>query len=173
MKLLSAIRNTRSGFTLIELLLYVVLSGIILSAVAYLSIMLLESRIRNQAVSEVEQQGLYAVEIIADAIRNSEGVNSPAQGGTATSLSLNVFNAANDPTIFDVATGTLRMTEGATAAVPLTSGRVIASGLRIDNLSKTATPGTIRVEFTLNHLNAVGRPEYEYGRTFSAAASRR
>ena len=46
------------GFTLIELLLYVSIASTVLLASTVFFHMLLESRVKNQTISEVEQQGL-------------------------------------------------------------------------------------------------------------------
>lgn len=165
--------SSRSGFTLIELLLYVgIASSILLISTLFLQT-LLESRVKNQTIAEVEQQGLQVMQIITQTIRNAENITSPAIGASAASLVLDVAPAGDDPTVFDVSAGTIRITEGVGLPISLTNSRVMVSSLVFQNLSRANTPGVLRVSFTLNHVNLGGRREYEFSKTFYAGGSLR
>lgn len=165
--------QTNSGFTLIELLLYVAVSSVIILITSLFLFTLLESRIKNQTIAEVEQQGLAVMQLITQTARNAEAITSPAQGVSSTSLTLNVIITANDPTVFDLAGGVIRIKEGAGSAVSLTNSRVAASGLTFYNLSRASTPGTIRIQFTLTHINPDRRNEYNFAKTFIGSAALR
>ncbi|MEK7608461.1 MAG: prepilin-type N-terminal cleavage/methylation domain-containing protein [Patescibacteria group bacterium] len=141
-----------SGFTLIELLLYVSLSGIILLSTSIFLTSLLEARVKNQTIATVEQEGAQVMEAINQAVRNATAINSPATGMSATSLSINTTIPANNPTIFDLSSGTIKIQEGAGPAVSLTSNRSIVSGLNFQNLTKPFTSGNIRTLFILTHI---------------------
>ena len=166
-------RQTNAGFTLIELLLYVSLSAVILLAVSAFLAMLLQSRIKNQTVAEVEQQGLQVMQLITQTARNAENITLPVQGASATSLTLDVATGVNDPTVVNLAGGAIRITEGTGSPVPLTNSRVTASGLTFQNLSRSATPGVVRIQFTLTHVNPEGRNEYDFSKIFYGSASLR
>src|SRR4030042_2610598 len=115
----SALRHSHAGFTLVELLLYVsIIGAVILSMAGFLSL-LMQSRVKNQTISEVEQQGVQVMQIITQTSRNAASLNSPTQGQTASSLSL-------DATVFDLSSGTIRITEGG-SPISLTNSRVTAS----------------------------------------------
>lgn len=165
--------STQKGFTLIELLLYVSISAILLLVISLFLQMLLESRIKNQAIAEVEQQGLQVMQLITQTTRNADTINSPAQGASASSLSINTYTPVNNPTIFDLAGGLIRITEGGGSAVSLTNSRVTASGLTFQNLSRSGTPGTVRIQFTITHVNPEGRNEYSFTKTFTGSATLR
>ncbi len=165
--------QTHSGFTLVELLLYVSITAIILLATSGFLFMLLEARIKNQTIAEVEQQGLQVMQLITQTARNAEAVTSPAVGTSASSLTLDVVTVVSDPTVFDLASGVIRITEGAGSAVALTNSRVTASALTFQNLSRPSTPGTVRISFTLTHVNPTGRNEYNFSKTFYASATLR
>jgi Tfp pilus assembly protein PilW len=167
------IAQNPKGFTLIELLLYVSITSLLLTAVSFFLATLLEARIKNQTIAEVEQQGLQVVQMMTQAIRNASAVNAPAQGVSGASLSVGSYTPALDPTIFDLSGGVLRMKEGAGAAIDLTNSRVVASGVTFSNLSRTGTPGTVRIQFTLTHVNSDNRNIYDFSKTFTAAASLR
>lgn len=165
--------GSQSGFTFVELLLYVAIAGfLLLSASLFLST-LLESRIKNQTIAEVEGQGLAVLQTLTQAIRNADTINSPSSGASASVLSINTIVSGNNPTVLDLASGALRIKEGSALAVALTNTRVAVSALTFQNLSRAATPGTIRVQFTLTAVNPSGRNEYSFSKTFTASATLR
>lgn len=170
MKLLLEKRN---GFTLIELLLYVSVSSSVLLLSTFFLGSLLESRIKNQTIAEVYGQGAYVTQVITQAIRNAEEINSPTEGEDEPSLLITVSDAAKDPTVFDIVDGAIRVTEGVGEPIALTSSQVTASFLSFQNLSLAETPGIIRVSFILTHVNVGGRKEYDFSKTFYASASLR
>ena len=161
----------RRGFTLIELMLYVSLSSILLLSVSAFISASLELRVKNLAVSKVEQEGTRAMNMIAQTMRNAEGINSPLAGAIASTASIDVVSAGSDPTVFDLSGGAIRMAEGAGSAIALTSNRVSVSGLAFSNLTKTGTDGNMRIEFTVSYINASGRNEFDYSKTFRDSAS--
>ena len=173
MKNLQSKLKNKNGFTLIELLLYVAISGVILLITSLFLQTLLESRIKNQTIAEVEQQGLQVMQIITQTLRNADAINSPAQGASAATLSINTYTGANNPTVFDLGSGAIRIKEGVGAVIPLTNSRIVASALDFQNFSRADTPDTIRISFTLTHINPEGRSEYNFSKIFYGSASLR
>ena len=165
--------NIKNGFTLIELLLYVSIASIMLLAISIFLSTLLESRIKNQAIAEIEQQGIQVMQLIAQTLRNADTINSPATGANASSISINTYTGANNPTVFDLSSGGIRIAEGAGSAVLLTNARVTASDLNFQNLSRASTPGIVRISLTLTQVNPSGRNEYDFSKTFIGSASLR
>jgi len=163
--------NKSQAFTLIELLLYIGILVVIISGTSTFLFITLESQTKNQTIAEVEQQGAQLMQIITQNIRNADGINLPVSGSNAPSLSISTIQAATNPTIFDLSSGTVRIKEGASAVIPLTSSKVIISGLTFYNLSRASTPGTIRVEFTISRVNNSGRNEYDFSKTFRGSAT--
>ena len=162
-----------NGFTLIELLLYVAIAALVLLAASLFLASVLESRVKNQTIAEVEQQGFEVMQRVRQIVRNAEAITSPAQGASAAALSVTTTIAGNNPTIFDLSSGAIRMKEGAAPVISLTNARVIASALTFQNLSRTGTPGTIRVQLTLTHTNSEGRSEYAFTKIFTGSATLR
>lgn len=162
-----------AGFTILELLLYIgIASTVLLSASIFLSLTL-EARVKNAALSEVEGQGVFLADLMGQTVRNSTGISAPSIGTTGSSLSVTTVSGATSPTVFSVASGALRVTEGAGAAVSLTNSRVAVSGLSISNLSRSGTPGTVRVSFTITYNNPSGRNEFDVSKTFTFSATRK
>ena len=153
--------SNSNAFTLIELILYIGIASILLVTISSFLFILLESRVKNQTIAEVEQQGIQAMQI----------VNSPTQGTSGSTLSLDVITAGNDPTVFDLSSNTLQITEGSGGAVSITNSRIIVSDLTFRNLSYSNAQGAIKIEFTLTHINPEGRQEYGYSKTFYGSAS--
>lgn len=165
--------NIQSGFTLVELVLYISITSVMILVISVFLSTLLESRIKNKTIAEVESQGARVMQLITQTARNAEAITSPALGASASSLTLDVVTVASDPAIFDLSSGVIRIKEGTGLAVALTNSRITASGLSFSNLSRASTPGTIRMTFTLSHVNTSGRNEYEYTKTFYGSASLR
>lgn len=166
--------NNNRGFTLIELLLYIAIVSVVVFVIAGLITSVLQSRVKNQTVADVEQEGAYVMQLITQTVRNATAVNSPAIGASSASLSVNVTSAPSSPTVFDSSAGVLRITEGAGSPVSLTSSHVTVSSLLFKNLSVAALPqGSIRISFTITHVNTSGRNEFTYSKTFTGAADLR
>ncbi len=163
----------RAGFTLVELLLYVGISSTLLLVTSLFLGMLLQARVKNQTINEVEGQGAQAMQIITQTLRNAQNITSPSTGASATALTLNVADVAKDPTIFDLSSGSIRIKEGAGAYIPLTNSHITASALTFQNLSRASTPGVVRISFTLTYVNPEGRNEYDFSKTFYGSASLR
>lgn len=160
------ISHNQNGFTLVELLLYISIVGAIVLSIAGFLSLLMQSRVKNQTIAEVEQQGVQVMQIITQTGRNAAAINSPSTGSSASSLSV-------DTTVFDLSGDAIRIIEGAGSPITLTNSRVAASSLTFINLSRTGTPGIIKIQFTLTHVNSEGRQEYNFNKTFYGSATLR
>jgi Tfp pilus assembly protein PilW len=163
----------QKGFTLVEVLLYLTIAGTMFFVISLFLFTLLEARVKQQTISEVEQQGQQVMQLITRTIRNAQAVTAPLAGTSASSISIHVTEPTDSPTVVDISGATIRMFEGAGPAIPLTNDRIVASGLTFENLTQNDTPGSIRIQFTLSHENPEGRNEYTYQKTFYATASLR
>ena len=161
------------GFTLVEILLYIAISATLISVVSVFILTSLQSRVKNQVIAEVNSEGVFVSQMISQLIRNAETINSPSTGTSSASLSLNVNDAALDPAVFDLSSSRIRLIEGVSASINLTSSRIIVSNLTFQNLSRSNTPGLIKFSFTLTYINSSGRNEYDFSKTFYATASLR
>lgn len=162
-------RRHQTGFTLIELLLYIALVGLLLSAVTGFFVTTIEARAKNQSITEVNEQGHYAMEQLTAAVRNATSITSPAAGTSSAGYTVVVPTASLSPTIASVTSGVLQIKEGAAAAVPLTNSKVQVSSLTVTNRSRSGTTGLLQISFTLSRVNDTGRNEYDYQRTFTTS----
>jgi len=167
---ISNLKNNRRGFTLIELLLYTVIAAGLLLAITAMIALLTQSRVKNQTINMVEQQGAQILQLLSQEIRNSVVVISPTNESGGTTLQLQDFSGQN--ITFDISSNTLRETKlGQT--VTLSSNSLLVSDLQFLNLTPDNTHNSIKINFTLSYNNIAGRTEYNYSQTFYGTATLR
>lgn len=159
------------GFTLIEFLIYIGIVGIVLVVASAVGFNVLFGKAKLGAIEEVSQNARFSIEYIAERVRNAQAVNSPSIGTTASSLSLQMADSSKNPTIFDISGGVVRIKEGAGATVGITSSEVVVTNIQFSNISYAFTPGTVRVEMTVQYNNPSARKEYEFQKTFYTTAN--
>lgn len=168
-------RHTSKGYTLIELLLYMSLLGSLLLGISLFFVTSTTARVKNQTVAEVDRQGELIMDAITRTIRNADSITSPSTGATASSLTLAVPTTSLTPTVFSSPAGTLQMTEAGGSAVALHNDKVevLAANLSFKNLSRSGTPGVVRISFVISRKNPNNRNEYSYQKTFTGTAALR
>ena len=168
-----AILENKNGFTLMEIVVYIGLSTIILLVVIGQQMMFLQMSVKHQTMTEVEQQGEFVMHLMTQTLRNADAINSPSVGSSASVLSIDVFDAIDDPTVFDVSGGQIRIAQGGDAAVNMTSDLLSVSSFTVENHSRPDTPGVVQIQFTLSRINTGGTIPYTYEKTFYGTASLR
>lgn len=164
------ISNNNRGFTLIELLLYTVIATGLLLAITAMIALLSQSRIKNQTISAVEQQGVQILQILTQEIRNSKLIVVPSNGNNGTTLQLQ--NNLGQDIIFDLASTTLRRTIS-NQTIALSSNNINVNNLQFINLSPDNQHNSIKINFTLNYNNTASRIEYNYSQNFYDTATLR
>jgi type II secretory pathway pseudopilin PulG len=164
-------KNIR-GFTLVEMVLYVSVCAIILLSLSTFLSFLLSSRVKSQAINEVNQQGFQVMNLIAGTIRNGRSIQTPAIGTSSSTLSLTTAYPLLNPTIFSLSSTTLTIKEGSSNPIALTNSRIMVSSLLFQNVSSASTTEkVIRFSFVIDYINPQGRAEYSYAKTFSGSAT--
>ncbi len=157
----------KKGFTLIEVLLYVAIVGGILTLISVFLMTLLESRIKNDTISEVEYQGLQVMHVITQSIRNADVVSNPLKGETDSILDIN-----NGDINFYLENGVIYI-EKDSQETELTNNRVVVTNLLFENLGLNNAPDSVRISFVLSYNNIEGRNEYSFYKEFIGSASLR
>lgn len=130
-------QSTRPGFSLLEMILFFGIVSIIIGTVISISISTEEARIRQKAMSEVEQRGTQIVETMTKSIRRSEQVLMPALNTTGSMLALQMTVNGEFPTMFaKTQTGNLLLIQKTTVS-QLLSPRVTVSNLQFRNVNGT------------------------------------
>lgn len=161
------------GFTLVETLIYVAIFAMLVGGIATFASNVQSSRLRSVLWFEVNGQGNSIIRTITQSIRNSESINSPAQGNNGSSLSLSMTSPSADPTAFSLTGDTLYITEGGGSPVALSNNKVKVSNLTFSNLSRSTTPGVVQVRFTLSNAAIAGFAEDVYSVDFYGSAALR
>lgn len=156
----------QKGFTFIEFLLYIGIVGVVLTVAGAIGLNVLFGKAKLIAIEEVSQNARFTMEKITESIRSAQQINSPTQGATSSTLSLQMADAAKNPTVFTLASGILQIQESTGAVVDLTSSEVVVSALQFSNISYPNTPGAVRIEMTLQFTNPENRQEYRFEETF-------
>jgi prepilin-type N-terminal cleavage/methylation domain-containing protein len=158
------------GFTLVELLIYIAIIGVLLVSMVGFLWTIVSGNIKETAYQEVQQNGRSTLTKITQEIKKATGVINPSPGFSASSLSLSMADPNLNPTIFNLIDGKLRITQRANSYY-LTSDQVIVSNLQFTNLSYEDTPGTIRIEMTLERINPANRTEYQASLSLNSTVS--
>ncbi len=165
------IRFNQNGFTLVETILYMAIVATLLLAVSFLFAQVLESRTKHQSIAEVEEQGAFVMNAIIREIKNSEGVNFPTPGTSASQLSLQESAPENNPIIFDANNGSVTESVGANNSVSLLAPNVFVSRAVFTNLAASSSPANIRVELTLKYSGGNSQSQYTYEAQFEDSAT--
>jgi len=123
--------KAQEAFTLIESILYLAIAVTMMVAIAAFLTFILQARLKYVAISEVEQQGSFAMGVLAQNLRY--GLNGPA--------------------VFAVSNGVLTETIGGSAGYNLTSPQVQVSNFQLTDLTPLGAPTVTRVQFTLSSNN--------------------
>jgi len=150
----------KRAFTLIELLVYMAILSLVLISITSFFLNTVSSNIKESSYQGVQQNGRFAMAKITQETKKAIGINSPAPGSSSNSLSLVMSDSNLNPTVFNLSGGKLRITQGSVAPVELTADQVVVSSLQFTNLSYTGTPGTIRVEMSIENQNPANKTEY-------------
>lgn len=170
---INKIRIDKKGFTMIEMLLYLGLITMILVAVSAFFSVLMEARIKNQTIVEVDSQGVQIMQAITQAARNSNEINSPARGSAATALSLASEDSSKNSTIIGLNGQNVYIQEGSQGQVLLNNSQVKISNFSFANFSRANTNGIVSVSFTVTYNNSTGKNEYDFSKTFYGSAALR
>jgi Tfp pilus assembly protein PilW len=156
----------KKGISLVETLIYISIFSIFILSVTTFMSSLSSSRLHNQIVLEVNDQGARVMKTITQTLRNASQVNSPTIGNTALNLNLVTYTSIKNPTIFSENNGVIYMKEGSGAEIALTNNKVIASDLIFSNLSRPSTPNIIKISFKLSSISTTTSPGGAYSFTF-------
>lgn len=158
--------NDKKGFTLVETLIYIAIIGTAVTSFVVFAISIGEPRNKTYATQEVQANMRTAVDLISQRVRAATGVNTGAStfGSDPGVLSLAMADSTKNPTLIDLTAddGILRITEGVSSAVPITSTEVQVTNLVFTNLTPSGERESIRIEMTMEYNNSSGDVEFDY-----------
>ncbi len=161
----------RNGFALTDVLLYVVISSFLLVTVVSFTNVIIEARVKNTVIAEVEQQGVHILRTVWRESRGAEEVIEPIPGQSGNILTLRVDGSIVSFS-FDNSSGSLVRVEGG-ESTPLVGESIELSDFSFSNLGTSSTPASVRVEFLAAYRSESVREIYDYSRFFTATATLR
>lgn len=161
------IKNAK-GFTLIEVLLYTGIVGIVLASLVGFGWNMMGIGVKTAAHSDAMSNARFVAEKLSffireatdiDAANSNFGVNMATTSGSKVTLR---GVAPNDPIVFDVSGGTLRVRQGASAPVSLTSSNISVNSIVFTNASSAdGKTKNIGFDIQLETVSEGNRFEYE------------
>jgi len=159
--------STQKGFTLLEFVIYITLVvGILVTATTF-AWNIVNSRTKAFAIQEVQQNGRFIMNKIAQEVRGAQDITTPVIGVPGDTLEVVVRDVAKDPIIFSLSDGKLSMSAAGGTTYNLHSGAITVSALQFTNVSSTDDASrNVQVQVTLEYKNPENRSEREFSETF-------
>lgn len=140
----------KHGFTLIEILIYCALIALLLTATLGIAYEFLQSSAATKSRVILAEQQQFLRQKIEWVVRGSSAINAPSVGSSASTLSVNKTNSAENPFVIDTVSGVVRLQTASQVALPITDPAVTVSGLTFTTYAFSATTkNTVRVRATL------------------------
>lgn len=148
--------HNRAGFTLVEMLMTATLLAIVGGLAIGFFLSTLEARTKAQNRIEVQENARLALNRVAYEVRRARGVETTTDFGvnlaavSGATLDLDMPDAGDDPTTFDVVDGVLRVTRGVGSAVALTTDDLVVTDLTLaDRSSANGRSENVALTLTL------------------------
>ncbi len=127
----------RHGFTLVETLIYLVLIGIIMPSVLYMTYTAFTVRSEVRAMAILNENVRFATNRINTLVHTASSITSPTVTSASSTLTLSMTTASEDPTRIYLSNGVLTLKQGASPATALTSSEVAFSQFALTRVSST------------------------------------
>ncbi len=135
----SSVARSRKGFTLMETVIYIGLLSFITSFVVVVLYQMIGSENQGRNRTEVDGEGNFMMQKMVWALVGAQAINAPAVSATGTTLSVNKYNYASNPIVFDVNGRNIRIAKGTSTPVILNSARVYINQLTFQHLAASGT----------------------------------
>lgn len=160
--------SNRPGFTLIETILYVAIASVVLVSLSQFGWNIIGVSTKNNIHQDIVSDSRFALDQISLAIRNATDIdtaNSDFDTNIASTPGSKLTlrgTAPNDPVVFDVSSGSLRMQIGTNTPVLLTSnGTFIETLIFTDNSAPDGRSKNIHYELSVTANPSSSRQEYQ------------
>lgn len=159
----------RPGSTLIELMIFIALLSATIGVVIALLVATNDSRIRQQVISTVEQNGVQLLQTLTRRVRGAERIRYPAAGQTGAVLMVQMASENEDPTVIALSGGALIVARHDTLQT-LSSSQVTILDLEVRNTSAADDKPSAMLQFTVS--KSLAAPvRITYTRPFEALIS--
>lgn len=154
------------GFTLIETIIYTALVGMVLGASVLTMQSLLDARNRNRSALILEEGMRFALGRINYRVSHASGVTFPASG-TDTTLTLSMSTPSMNPTTFSLTSGTVMISEGGSAPIPLTGSHLEITLLTFQRLEGSPPAAHVHLDGRLRGATGAAQSTFSLEETIS------
>lgn len=134
----------RPGVTLVELLLYVALLAFVGIAVIELLFLGIDGEVRQQTVSDLEQDRLQITQLLGYQIRHGERVLFPERGESGSTLIVQMADSDISPLVIGAASGSLYLTRKTDESI-VSNAAITVRDLRVWNTSPSDDRPSVRL----------------------------
>jgi type II secretory pathway pseudopilin PulG len=153
--------SSRRGVSLVELLLFVGLLALMSGALVGFFLLTSDTRVRQQVVSDVEQNVIQLHQFLAYEIRHAERVIDPPLGESGSVLTLRSRGVDSDPVIIAVQSGFVLLIRK-DAEYVLSPPEVVVSDFRVHNTSPSDARASVAFSFLVSkQIPIPGQAAYE------------
>ena len=148
-----------------EIIVYTAVIGVVGTLMSSILISLLKIQNKQIATTEVHQQINFAILNIQRFIRESDSINM-ANNIPESTLTLQVSDAAKNPTLI-YKTGTkMYLKEGGSTEIPLTTDDITVDSLQFTKISSAT--GYDSIQFTISMSYATQNPQRAFSKTITS-----
>ena len=143
-----------SGFTLIETIIYALLTTLILGFAVFTLYNIIKASDHLKGQAEVNEEINFIMQKINWALAGATAINLPVEDGSGSVLSITKSNFAQNPIVFDLANGDVRIKLDGGSAKALDDDVIVVSQIMFERLPQSVTiPPGIKTTITLHHSN--------------------
>lgn len=154
--------ENKQGFTLVELMLYIAIIAGFLATTIFFAMRVVEGGQRGSAHMEIQQNVRVAMERMTREIRSAQDLNTISSTFDAHPGVLSLEGpVGEDPIVFDVQNGVLRLTKGVNGPYNLTSDDVEITNFVVENLSVSNRAKVIRISLDAEYAVDPDSPYYD------------
>jgi len=140
-----------TGFSLIETIIYAALFSVVIGLVVGAVYQITQSNedLARNITTETEAQ--FLIRKIEWVLNSVSVVNLPTEGLTGNTLSVDRLNYSENPIIFDLDSGDVRIKRGVANPVTLNSSNVLVSSLEFEHLAPMLyRPAAVKISFNVD-----------------------
>jgi hypothetical protein len=167
----SLLKINNKAFSLIEVLLYLSLVVIVIGGVMTFSQEIFDISGKAKIINDVDYESNYALNKLANYIKESKAINSPIFSQADNTISL---QDTNNKTIFiKLINNQIKISFDGINYIPLTSNKIIINDLKFTNLGMPNTNGLIKINFIANNKTENTREIYNFVNNYQIYATPR
>lgn len=146
------------GMTLIELLLYILLTSVLIIALAAIGMNVFRVNVKAQSFEEVGYTSAFIFNALYRVADEAVGVTTPTGSATSSSISFVMSDTTKNPTVFEEIDGVLYYTEGSKSSQKIQPDGVVVDVMFTD-VTAGATEDAVRVAMNIQMDTAAEAPQ--------------